>query len=379
MREARRNSNPGRRVLWDAHIERAAGRQPLMHRRNYEPRMPRCHMELVVIVAVMVLLVGLAVFVEPNARGQPSRDRRPVPPKPPPASIDPAPDAAPKRTTGAKRRPKESVPQASLFDRLTAGLDPGPNDPITFDPLSIPMVQPEPRRPMGTEFRVDTVVRCLAYLRYALTGTWSGVLEPFDVDAASAVDVVRATNHIAAHLGTTRVLYIVAVGHLDPKLGGLIELRRGATEVYIDVSTTASRFAPSLLAVLGHELCHKLMSDRGIDQQGADTHAFEVLTDVTAVYMGLGKILLNGYEFAGTIRGASGHVWTHQRFGYLSIDEIAFAHAMACRIRRHPWAGWSRGLSPFARRAVSRIESNMEIRHHLDAAPKLTPRPSYLA
>lgn len=235
--------------------------------------------------------------------------------------------------------------------------------------------------PLGTEFRVDAVVRCLAYLRYAMPGPWSGVLEPFPIDASDAVDVIRAANRIAAHVGIARAHYLVAIGHLEPGLGGLIEFRRGASEVYIDVATAAGRFAPSVIAVLGHELCHKLLADHGIERQGDDTYAYEILTDVTATYMGLGKLMLNGYEFAGWIRGASeaGATRARHRFGYLSIDEVAFAHAMTCRIRRHQWAGWSRGLSPFARRSVSRIEENLAIRHHLDAAPRLAPRTSYRA
>lgn len=267
-----------------------------------------------------------------------------------------------------------------------------PMPPPSFLPHDVPIVEPhvptwtprvEPafREPLGTEFRIDTVVRCLAYLRDALPGTWTGVLEPFTIDGSDAVDVVRATNRIAGHVGIRRAQYVVAIGRLEPKLGGLIELRPGASEVFIDVSVTAGRFTPSLLAVLGHELCHKLLIDHGIHQHGPDEQAYEILTDVTAVYMGLGKLLLNGYEVAGTMRDAAGGLasFAHHRFGYLTVDEVAFAHAMTCRIRRHPWAGWSRGLSPFARRCVLRIEQNLEIRHHLDAAPRLSPRTSYVA
>ena len=68
----------------------------------------------------------------------------------------------------------------------------------------------------------------------------------------------------------------------------------------------------------------------------------------------------------------------HHRFGYLTVGEVAFAHAMTCRTRRHLWLGWSHGLSPFACRAVRRIKEDTTLRHHLEAAPRLTPRQAYL-
>ena len=230
------------------------------------------------------------------------------------------------------------------------------------------------------DFRPKSVVTCLGYLRLVLRDPWSGVLQPFAVQPTDPVDVNRAANIIAAHLDLAPLRCVVAIVHLDEHLGGTVEMLRGSREVFIEISPGAARFAPTLLAVLAHELTHKRLFDRGIDRIGTDELRYETLVDAASVYLGLGKLLLNGYEYvrsshdrmAGTIQRI------RHRFGYLTVDEVAFAHAITCRIRRHPWAGWSQGLSPFACRAVRRIEEDMTIRHHLDAAPRLMPRQTYL-
>lgn len=228
--------------------------------------------------------------------------------------------------------------------------------------------------------RAEIVVNCLAYLRRVLRDRWIGVLHPFPVQTSNPVDHIRAADVIAAHLGLVPLRCLVAVVHLDDNVGGVVKMTRGTRDVFIEVSPSAARFAPTLLAALAHEVTHKRLFDRGIERIGSDQLRYEMLVDAAAIYLGLGKLLLNGYEYARTIHDpVTGAVQRrHHRFGYLTVGEVAFAHAMTCRIRRHLWLGWSHGLSPFACRAVRRIEEDMTLRHHLDAAPRLTPRQAYL-
>jgi hypothetical protein len=199
-------------------------------------------------------------------------------------------------------------------------------------------------------------------------------MEPFAVNPKDAMDVNHAVNRLAAHAGLRGLLFLTAIGRLEPQHGGLIELKIGQKEVFIDVATTAGAFGPSLLAVLAHEISHKVLFDRRIRQEGDDLLRYEILTDVTAVYIGFGKLLLNGYEYAATKNDVERRV----RFGYVSVEEVAFLHAMACRMREVPASSWLRGLSPFARRTMSIVTGDVKVRRHLDTAPMLVPQRTYL-
>jgi len=204
-------------------------------------------------------------------------------------------------------------------------------------------------------------------------------MEPFSVNPKDAVDVNHAVNRLAAHAGLRGLRFIVGIGHLAPKQGGLIELQTDQEEVYIEVATAAGAFGPSLLAVLAHEISHKVLFDRRIRQDDNDPLRYEILTDVTAVYLGFGKLLLNGYEYQTTRHDfAAGAIEKRRlRFGYVTIDEVAFIHAMASRMREVPASDWLRGLSPFARRAMNRVVADEAVRQHLDTAPTLVPQRTY--
>jgi hypothetical protein len=221
---------------------------------------------------------------------------------------------------------------------------------------------------------------CLAFLRYKLGTDWSGVLEPFSVDPKDPVDTNRAANRLAAHAGLRGLRFIVGVGRLESAKGGIIELRAGQEEVFIDVATDAGAFGPSLLAVLAHEISHKVLFDRHVHQEGEDPLRYEILTDMTAVYLGFGKLMLNGYEYGTTRHNRANDTVEKRRvrFGYISVEEVAFMHAMVCRMREIPPSDWLGGLSPFARRIMTSVVGGNAVRHHLDSASMLIPQTTYL-
>ena len=205
-------------------------------------------------------------------------------------------------------------------------------------------------------------------------------MEPFPVDPKDPIAVNDAVKRLAAHAGLHGLRFIVGIGNDGTDAGGRSEFSSGQEEVFIEISKAASVFGPSLLAVLAHEVCHKVLFDRLIHQQGNDARRYEVLTDMTAVYLGFGKLLLNGYEYATTRRrsaGAERHA-RNVRFGHLSLDEVAFAHAMACSMRELRSPDWYLGLSPHARRTMSRVVHDDDVRRILATAPTLRPQKSYL-
>jgi hypothetical protein len=283
-------------------------------------------------------------------------------------------------------RSKTGPPSATSPRRPPPGAAAPPRSTPVSQPTTTPRYAPPIAGPIATppppSLRFEPLLSSLSFLRYELGGDWSGVLEPFSVNPKDALDVNRAVKRLAEHAGLRSGLqFIVGIGRLEPDKGGVIELQMDQQEVYIDVASSAGAFGPSLLAVLAHEISHKVLFDHRIRQEGDDLLRFEILTDVTAIYLGFGKLLLNGYEYRTTRHDltTSAIENQHVRFGYVTIDEVAFVHAMASRMREVPPSGLLDGLSPFARNAMIRVIEDDAVRRHLDTAPMLIPQRTYLS
>jgi hypothetical protein len=85
--------------------------------------------------------------------------------------------------------------------------------------------------------------------------------------------------------------------------------------------------------ILAHELTHHFLYARGVHLP--DTDENEKMTDLATVYLGLGKLTLNGYEPLQWVgRSKSKEIVYTYQVGYLSAEDIAqILHAVA--IFRH--------------------------------------------
>jgi hypothetical protein len=90
-------------------------------------------------------------------------------------------------------------------------------------------------------------------------------------------------------------------------------------------------------------------------------HDNEVLTDITAIYLGLGKLMLNGCECQRQWRQRTSQgtetTTTTLRSGYLTLDQFAFVYRLVCGMRRIPENTYLGGLSSGAVSAVKRSVS----------------------
>jgi hypothetical protein len=225
------------------------------------------------------------------------------------------------------------------------------------------------------EVRDTILLRCLGFLRYRLAGLRPHILECFHFDHSDRREVDLVAQTLGEHVGLRQLQYTVIEEVLGPHRGGRVELWFGQEHVTIAASNAAWRFAPSLMATIAHELCHKLLFDRGAH---GDDLMYEILTDVAAVYVGFGKLLLNGYEYrtqTGTL--PLGRPGDHVRFGYITTHEAAFVHAMVCRIRGAQEQDLKFGLSAHAGRAMDEVLSDARLIEHVQRAPLLAPRISY--
>ncbi|MDI7259046.1 MAG: hypothetical protein QME90_03885 [Thermodesulfobacteriota bacterium] len=91
-----------------------------------------------------------------------------------------------------------------------------------------------------------------------------------------------------------------------------------------------------ILGILAHESTHNYLNYRGIREE--DELENEILTDVAAVYLGLGTLLLEGYKPISWIDSAtftaSGYTTYTLSVGYLHPDGILYAFAKSAELRQ---------------------------------------------
>ncbi|WP_437929314.1 hypothetical protein WMF37_08590 [Sorangium sp. So ce291] len=195
-----------------------------------------------------------------------------------------------------------------------------------------------------------------------------GLLEPFPVATRDAVDIQKAARRIASFVGLDELTFVVAFAKQERNVAGHVELRHAQEEVFIEIAPDVAEFKEAVLATLAHEITHKLLYKKGVwihDGQDATFHN-EALTDAAAVYVGLGKLMLNGALCSRSEADGHGNTTLH-RFaaGYLAYDQIALVHLLVCDLRDLSDRA-SQNLTLEARGALSRAA---EQHHALLEAP----------
>ena len=184
------------------------------------------------------------------------------------------------------------------------------------------------------------------------------ILSPFRCNPKDAVDLQESAKRIAEFVGLEDLTFIVAVARQKEKIGGHIELEPGQQEVFIEISTIAGRSSEATLAVLAHEISHKLLQRHGISLGHGllENYENEILTDITAIFVGLGKLMLNGAEAQNeTWKGGQREIQSI-RTGYLNLQELAFVYRLVCAMRDVRKREMMSGLTPQAKSAIRSCE-----------------------
>jgi len=177
------------------------------------------------------------------------------------------------------------------------------------------------------------------------------ILEPFHVDTKDIVAIQSAAKKIAEFIGLHNLTLLVAVAKQKEKVGGHIELKNSDEGVFIEISENTRKFKDSVLATLAHEITHKYLHVNGISSGSGPTHQYEneILTDITAVFLGLGKLILNGYECQDVrtewTSGSTQTVTETLKTGYLNLEQLAFVYRFVCAMRKIPSTDYTDGLN----------------------------------
>jgi hypothetical protein len=136
------------------------------------------------------------------------------------------------------------------------------------------------------------------------------------LESGDEKDLRYVASSIAAHLGIASIPIIRYDWGLkmEPEVAGQIRSDYYSSYIQIPFFYVGKKY--SLGGILAHELTHHLLYSRHIAL--VDSNENELFTDLTAVFVGLGKLLLNG-----TLDAGGG-------LGYLSPDLITYCLKKMC-------------------------------------------------
>lgn len=186
-------------------------------------------------------------------------------------------------------------------------------------------------------------VKAITFLeKYLGAGTGYQVFEPFSFEPTDTIAANKAARTIAEFIGLGEYTFVVAFKRQKEGVGENIDLRHGEPGAFIEVDEDAVRFKGAVLATLCHEVTHKFLHIRDlytIAESESQLDA-EVLTDLAAVFLGLGKFMLLGSECRSVTvqQQHDGKVTTTHTYksGYLSRSQFAMAYLVVCTMRRIP-------------------------------------------
>ena len=190
------------------------------------------------------------------------------------------------------------------------------------------------------------------------------ILEPEPLPSTNILTLQAVAKSIAGFIGLNNYTFIVAIAKLKKGVGGHIELKQSDREVFIEVSEDAMKYDHSILATLAHEITHKYLYINGISS-GHDLfkeYENEILTDLSSVYLGLGKLLLNGCECKKESReflyNETRTTTESYKCGYLNRDQLAFIYRFVCAMRKISPTIYERNLTSESIETIRKIESN---------------------
>lgn len=190
------------------------------------------------------------------------------------------------------------------------------------------------------QLSTEDYIRKLIMLENAVgANTKYRILDPLPFNPRDIIEIQEVAKKIAEFIGLDGLTFIVAIAKQKEKQGGHVELQAGQKEVFIEISDDTARFSEAVLATLSHEITHKYLQINGVSVGSSPVNDYEneVLTDVTTVFLGLGKLMLNGCYVENTRQEfrADGtyNVTESLKSGYLEREQLAFVYQVVCAMR----------------------------------------------
>jgi hypothetical protein len=185
------------------------------------------------------------------------------------------------------------------------------------------------------------------------------VMSPLTAPFHDLSAIQTIAKQIAEFIGLGSFTFIISAAKQKENVGGHIDLSIHGKEVFVEVDPNMMKFPDSVAATICHEACHKWLQVNGIrSPAGIDD---EILTDITSVFLGFGKTMLNGCSTTFVkhepINNGTRKITETMTVGYLDLDQLAFVYRLVCEMRSIPSSDFMEGLNAEAALAVERCDS----------------------
>jgi len=202
---------------------------------------------------------------------------------------------------------------------------------------------------------VEALVNKLILLQQKVgTKVHHDIKPPFITPFHDYLSIQDTAKDIADFIDLDGFTFIVAVTKQKENVGGHIDLSTQGNSVFVEIDSDMMKFPDAIAAALCHELCHKWLQVNRIHLP--DEAENEILTDITCVFLGLGRIMLNGCKatkvrYENCTDGATKITETNV-CGYLNRDQFALVYRLVCAMRNIPKSEMMLGLEPDASQAM---------------------------
>jgi len=164
-------------------------------------------------------------------------------------------------------------------------------------------------------------------------------LEPFNFEPMNTISLQSAAKTIADFIGLSNFTFVIGKTKQTKNTAGHIDLDNEKF-VFIEIEPKQFLFPNAVLSILSHELTHKYMQVNGLYKKNIDLDE-EIFTDITAIYLGLGKLMVNGARIE-TLDGSQKTVHT---IGYISRMKMLFVYRLVCSMRKTHRGDFEKGLN----------------------------------
>jgi hypothetical protein len=172
------------------------------------------------------------------------------------------------------------------------------------------------------------------------------------------MEIQSAGKKIANFVGISDLTFIIATAKQKKNVGGHIELNE-EKNIFIELSPNTSKFPESVLATLAHEITHKYLHIHNVRFNAE--YENEIFTDIASVFLGFGKLMLNGCECQNIRKeydsDATKEITESLKTGYLDRNQIAFVYLLTCAMRKIPLDKYEEGLNDKAMKVLRNCQN----------------------
>jgi len=160
------------------------------------------------------------------------------------------------------------------------------------------------------------------------------LINPIKYDGTlDVIEIQKIAKVLSQHIGYEKLIFTVSFKDFDKAHGTIQEVFSNTAgnvllddreDVLIHISKSLDKYPDSILATLSHEISHKYIHFNRLTF--SNSYENEVFTDLTSVFLGFGKLMLNGVEI--TEKSTSGNIektYT-KKVGYLNREQLAFIY-----------------------------------------------------